>query len=167
MRTTCACYCCLRNFPPAPACSGQTILLGQESPTLDELGGIHSLSVSCNCFYYLDCSVVSEQLLSLCFRSLGSSQIGKHGKPDKQTAHMSGRQLEAWWALSPEDLAIVQADPAPGPTHLNTGTLMTPQKLKPLPRAMKDLSFGFAHHSIPYLARHHARFGCFDACICQ
>ena len=48
-------------------------------------------------------------------------------KPDKQTADMSGDQLEAWWGLSPEDLAIVQADPScnPAPSHPTTGTLAT------------------------------------------
>lgn len=115
-----------------------------------ELHGVYSLSFSFNC-YYLACSTMSEQLLCLCFRSLGSSQISKHCNPDKQTAHMSGRQLEAWWALSPQDLAIVQADPALGPTHLSTGTLMPLQKLKPLPSAKEDLSFCFAYQSIPNL----------------
>ena len=32
---------------------------------------------------------------------------------------MDGEELEAWWGLSPQDLAIVQADPTftPAPTN--------------------------------------------------
>lgn len=52
---------------------------------------------------------------------------------------MSGRQLEAWWALSPEDLAIVQADPGLtlAPLHPNSGipAVSILLKLMPLPRA--------------------------------
>lgn len=50
---------------------------------------------------------------------VSSPQKSKHITPDKQTAHMSGNQLEAWWGLSPADLALVQADPSikPAPTH--------------------------------------------------
>ena len=42
---------------------------------------------------------------------VSNSRKHKHCQPDKQAANMSGGQLEAWWGLSPEDLAIVQADP--------------------------------------------------------
>ena len=48
---------------------------------------------------------------------------------------MSGSQLEAWWGLSPEDLAIVQADPnfqkALSPTTTGTLVISMFQKLLP------------------------------------
>ena len=62
-----------------------------------------------------------------CCSPVSSPRKGKHSKPDKQTADMSGNQLEAFWGLSPEDLAILQADPSftPAPSHPTIGTLAT------------------------------------------
>ena len=67
---------------------------------------------------------------------------------------MTGRQLEAWWALSPRDLAIVQADPTLGATHLNTGTLMSLSRLEALPSPIWRLALHFSamqalHSALP------------------
>ena len=66
-------------------------------------------------------------IAAFCCSPVSSPRRGKHGKPDKQTADMSGEQLEGWWGLSPEDLATVQADSCsrPAPGHPTTGTLAT------------------------------------------
>lgn len=56
--------------------------------------------------------VAKMMITTACCSLVSSPRNGKHCKPGKESAHMSGDQLEAWWTLSPADLAKVQANAA-------------------------------------------------------
>ena len=88
---------------------------------------------------------------------MSSPWASKHCKPDKKTADMSGQQLEALWALSPEKLAIVQADPTVTPvaTHSTRGTLPLSmcRKLKLLPLTKDTFTCHFSCTSAQCLSQ--------------
>lgn len=51
------------------------------------------------------------QVTWLAYRLHSTAGKAETSAQQKAAVHMSPGELEDWWSLSPEDLAIVQADP--------------------------------------------------------